>query len=594
MQSVPVRHVGLALLAASLLLVAVVGVLNAVEPATPARPLEPAQANLVHLLPDLHSRGYTTLALRSASLAGMEGFGYSAIDLQNQSDQPNNVELRMVMAYEEDVVLTRRLESQMAKTVKLKSEKALTLGRYSAVIAGSGPVGVIARSEWPSGAAAAYEAPQPAKQLILPLIARQVYSHTTIFHLQNASDSTDLNSVELEIFDNESGAPMVSITTELEPRSVVAYDTFVNAVLFGGMPVTAGGAAVGTLRAKADRPVTIMAYGDEMSGGGTSAYVARPVVVASKTQYLPVVRANYLGDSLIAIANASMSKDVEVSITYLGHRFGSGAGQGQQFVQQFRIGARGSALIDLADLGRGTKGMPGVPRGGGRNRGFFGSAVIQASGPVLAVVQEEVRAGNVVHANAAYNAFGPNDLAMVSAVPRVHNVVSGRKTQLVLMNPGPVAADVGLTFRDTGNRPLVSTRVAIPAVESVILPGDKAALMGQLPEESQLEVASNQPLAVLVYETTLTEPRDWGRWGLDTSAYPAVPLSFGPTSTPGGPPTATPTKTKVPTATPTQTVVPTVTPTSAPTEVITPTATPDGWDPRPNKVYLPFADLYSR
>ena len=156
------------------------------------------------------------------------------------------------------------------------------------------------------------------------------------------------------------------------------------------------------------QPIAVLAYGDELEALGSSAYLARPISAAATTQYLPLVRANYRGDSLIAIANATM-KAVDVTVVYHGAAFSPG-GAGQSFHQEFKIAPRGAAFLDLSTRGRGTRPSPELPRGAGADQGFVGSATISATGPVLAVAQDEQLLAGKVDSVAAYNAFGPDDL----------------------------------------------------------------------------------------------------------------------------------------------------------------------------------------
>src|SRR5262249_43344161 len=123
----------------------------------------------------------------------------------------------------------------------------------------------------------------------------------------------------------------------------------------------------------ADQPITVMAYGDELEGNGSSAYVGRPVSLADPVQYLPVVRANYQGDSLIAVANAQATGNtaVDVTIDYKGAPF-SPSGANQTFSQHFQVAPRGSAFVDLSTGQRGTRPSPDLPRGSGADKGFIG------------------------------------------------------------------------------------------------------------------------------------------------------------------------------------------------------------------------------
>jgi hypothetical protein len=389
---------------------------------------------------------------------------------------------------------------------------------------------------------------------------RNVYSHTTILVTQNTSDAADPNQTKFRVFDNIDGAPILSLSVKMQPEGVIIYDTWFDDRQFGDLPINAAGGSIVSMRISADEPVALMSYGDEMNGEGSSAYMARPASDASTKQFLPAVRANYLGDSLIAITNADMSNDANVKVTFRGHDPGI-AGNGETFTTEFTVGARGAAFLDLADLGRGNQPSP-VPRGGSTNRGFFGSAIIESSRPILVAVHEEARVRRTVRSVAAYNAFGEADLSTRWAVSRLKNYSSGRRSYVVLQNPGLTDADVGLTYRGLGGAALQSSRVSVPSQGVTIVTPDRG-----LHEECQLAVASDQLLAVLVYDTTLHGPSDWGRWGLDQTIYQATALLTDyetPTPAPVTDTPPPPTETLTPTATLVSTSTPSATATDRP------------------------------
>jgi len=195
-------------------------------------------------------------------------------------------------------------------------EGMVGFGRYAAIISGSGALGVVARTGWSGDAAVAYEAPAADRAVILPLMMRNVYSHTTTFVVQNTVEHESRNNVRIEVFDSDSGASLVDVTAEMPRLAVYSYDTAADRPIFGILPRNAAAGFIGSVRFTSDEPVVVMAYGDEEKGDGTSSYVARPIAGASEYQYLPAVRAGYLGDSLIAIANPSRTHPVAVTITY--------------------------------------------------------------------------------------------------------------------------------------------------------------------------------------------------------------------------------------------------------------------------------------
>jgi hypothetical protein len=468
----------------------------------------------------------------------------------------------------------------------LKSESGVALGGHSARVQGNAALGVAARTTWPGGAEAAYEAAEAARELILPLMARNVLSHTTSFVIQNSSGAEEPNRVKLNIFDDTDGTLLREIIVDLDPYGVADYDPWVDPPRFGELPATAAGSFVGSIRFSADEPVAVLAYGDELDlhSRGASAFVARPVAAASNHQYLPLVRANYFGDSWLGIASRE-STPVSVKITYRGAADSPG-GAGQTFEQSFELGQRGTAYVDLSGRNRGTRSAPGLPRGAQANRGFYGSAVIEANGRVLASVMQSTYPGTGVvtsTTSAAYNAYGAADLGTRFALAKVrYGAAAGTpRTELVVMNPGPSTANVSITYNEQG-QPIAGPGASIPPGATRII-ALEAKGVGK-----PATLASDVPVAVLVNDTALGAG-NWPAPNFDTSIYwparlsGAVALTPTPTAGPTtpAPPSTTPTGTATPTAT-VATATASATPTATPR---TPSATPTGDGAR--KVFLP-------
>ncbi len=524
----------------------------------------------ISYLPIVQSRGSVT-ALTGHRVAGMEGFGNSTIDARNWLLAAQTLRVRLRPAYEKEVTLQPVIGPDSADRLDLRSMAAVPRGRYAATIASPGFVSTLSRTEWPGGAAAAYEACEPAKSLILPLTVRNVYSHTSILYLQNTDESRVENRVDVQLFDNASGELWVSFSALLAGGETISYDTWFDDLTFGAMPINAGdGGSILAMRITAQKPVAVMAFGDEMAGHGTSAFVAQPVARAASRLLLPSVRANYLGNSLIAIANPSMTNAVNAVITYRPHGQAASAGG---IEQHLRVEPRGAAYVDMARLNRGLPPPGDLPVGSRPNRGFEGHAVIEADRPLLAVVQDEARAGGVVYSVSAYNALAESELAAQLAVPRMRMGSSGRRSLLAILNPGDQPAEAVLAYRTIGGAALYSGRLSLaPGASTVARPPDS------LPEYSQLDVTADQPLAVLVCETTLVDPADWGHWGEDALCYQALrrPNNIPPTPvwTATAEPSVSPTDIATPSPAATASATGPATPTSAGPTVRPPTPNP--------------------
>lgn len=546
----------------------------------PSRPLAPApvagapaQATPAALLPNLQTNGVKG-ARPAFSPAGIEGFGYSTIELLNLGPQTADVEVEL-KAFDVREVVRRRVAARGVGLVALGAETALTIGNHAALIRSGQPLGVVARTVWEhSGAAEAYAVPDVGTDLVLPLVASDVLSFTTNLYVQDAGTLADdeENKVKLEIFDDASGALLKSIDVFLEPGGVTAYDLAFDVARFGDLPHNAADGFLGSVRFHAEAPVAVMAEHDEMTGTGAAAYEARAIGRAGPVQYLPLVRANMLGDSLIGIHNRE-GTPVDVTLTLRGAA-DSPSGANQTYARSFQIGARGAAFVDLGTRKRGTVDAPAAPRGSGVNRGFYGSALIEATGRVLAAVVETASDGGEARTSAAYNAFGPADLGLGFVVPRVRAAAEG-KTVVAIHNPGAAEASVSTTY-DAGGQPSAGPAVVVPAGTTRLVTLDARAA------GKSATLVSDAPVAVVAYDTRLASAADWGQWGVDTNAY-WPPRSTAADTTPPTPASPTATRTAMATSGPTVTATSTGAPPVATVTVPPPSPT----TPARPAIYLP-------
>jgi hypothetical protein len=407
----------------------------------------PRQTGPALFLPDLQTDvkagegGFSTIQ-------GQEGFGNSVVEVQNVSDVATSLTLDLFSKTGSAPVNTRRsLAARGSTRVDMANLREATGGFYSGRLTAGQPLGGATRLRWVSGAAVAYEAAPAARQFILPLIARTVYSHTTYIYAQNTDQGSSSNGVTMTIYDREDGTYMVESGINLDADETYNWDTAQTDNTFG--PGTLGvnaptGGWIGHAWLEGGRDFAVLAYGDELTAQGSSAYLARPISAGATTQYLPLVRANNGGDSLIAIANATM-KAVNATILYHGASF-SPSGANQDFSQTVTISPRGAVFVDLSERGRGSRPAPDLPRGASAGAGFIGSATITASGPILAVAQDEQLAGGKVSSVSAYNAFGPADLGTEFSAVTVRKAVDYQSSVLYVHNPafGPLELTVDL------------------------------------------------------------------------------------------------------------------------------------------------------
>jgi len=521
-----------------------------------ARAAQPDQAAAtIRYFPDLQSRGFATptvpvtstpmiplAASAPAGADGIEGWGFSTIDYQNLSADVVSVETKLGLRQRGNVTLRRTLAGLAGTSLPIGDEPSMIEGFWSGRYEADDAVAGIARTTWPLSATVAYEAIAPARQWLMPLIIRGLDEHYSIYYVQNAY--TDTVTVTYQWFDPDTGGIESEWADELAPGEVVNMDAIEFSTPLSNLPGNVRGGFIGGLRVLSTAPVAVMVYNNEAFDGGVSAYVARPRAEAATSHALPVVRSNYLGDSLIAVANGG-DQSVDVTITYRGDP-ASPWGADASTSDRFTIGPRGAKMLDLSGRGWSTAGASQVSRGSGTNTGFVGSAMVTATGAVAVTVLETAVYPAAVRASASYNGFTPAELGSAFAVPALRHVPGGRTTRVVFQNPGDAAVSVETVLFDAGAEVRRETTV-VPAgsARSFATSGDVTATLSA-------RIVASSPIAALVYETPWDSPAEWGPsgdLGYDTAAY-AAPRASGPDFPTPRPPTITPTPTPDPTGTP--------------------------------------------
>ena len=469
----------------------------------------------------------------AASPCGVVGWGESTIELQSQSARPSRATIDLTSFMFDPLSFGLDLPELGARTVPLKRVAGVTASIYSAVVSREEPLAAVARTTWEGGGAAAYLAAEADRELVLPLAMRNVFTHSSLIQIMNADPAREAEIVMRSYMG--SGAVRSEWELTLSPGETGRIDPSFEAE-FSGLSME-------SLWFSSNVPLAVMAIGDEFDGRGVSSLRARPVASGDRQQWLPFVRANAGGDSLLAVANVS-ERPNDVTITYRGAA-ASPSGAGQVIEQKLRIGPRSARFVDFdVERRRGNEPPPpGFPRGRGPGRGFFGSATITGSEPLLAAAFEQAMIGSITNvvASAAYNAFGPQDLSPTFAIPHVRFAEEGYTTQIALLNPGqgPVSVAIDLVADAGGTHqvPVGSLGAGEMTVVSAVLPA---------PGSARASIEASAPIAVLVFDVGT---------GLDHTAYWAVKMPRElihlpprrPTNTPG-PVTATPTL-RPPTAT---------------------------------------------
>ena len=539
---------------------------------------EQDQVGKNRFLPNVQAPARGGFLLGGASLAGMdgmdgmEGFGSSRVHLINPNSSPASAEFKLIKYDTTIKTLQPKLASMQVEHIDIADHSGQEFGNFHIESRADIGMGILTDSRWAErGSVYSYVGRKPDDDVILPIIARDVMSHTSILGIQNASSSQDPNQIELTFFDPQGGIQK-QMTVKLDKGRTTEYDLIFD-VQFEDLPKNAAGGYLGSVRVTdADGPTVLLNVGDELGGTGTAALASRTVGEAAASQALPIIRSNYLGDSLIAIANADMMNPTDITIRYQGHP-NSPSGAGETFEQSFTIAARSQAFVDLSNRGRGSVPSPSIPRGSGANRGFYGSAIIEANGgKILASVLEGIFSAPTARTASAFHGFGPADLSAGFIIPELHADASGLKTHIVLMNPSASTVTARFTQAD-----LDTAQVDIPPGGMQLV----SPITGHMTQTHSLgRIEASAPIAALIYDTAFASPADWGNWDVDSSIAWAVQSPSGDVAT------SVPTDTPEPSDTPTPSVVP-PDPSETPVEP-GPTDTPGGSDDF--VIYLPFGE----
>ena len=148
-------------------------------------------------------------------MAGQEGFGNAMVEASSLGDPASTLTLDLwPKTGSAPASLRRSLPAGGVTRFDLTQYREAEGGYYAARLSAGSLFGGGATLRWPSGAAVGYEASAAGTALILPLIARTVYSHTSYVFAQNAAPNP--NGVTLTLFDAEEGSILVEATGPLD------------------------------------------------------------------------------------------------------------------------------------------------------------------------------------------------------------------------------------------------------------------------------------------------------------------------------------------------------------------------------------------
>lgn len=443
----------------------------------------------------------------ASKLAGIVGPGNSGIQIQNlhQTEQAAIVADFYPQGGGGPITLNKVAPAGGSANIYLPTESAVGTGAYGVIISSDKPIAAIARTEWADvGGAGTYSSVDPATSVLLPLATKDFANQTSQFSVQN-TDTTGSASITVKVFARGQSTAVVEFTDSVLPGTSKTYDLS-DTGRFPGLPdcncfgVPTG--FLGSITVDADKPIVVQSFVD--FGGGSKAVYAFSGIdkdKAADTLYAPLVRRDFYGDTGISIVNPNPTS-VDVTITYRADPLSPNGGE---FTQSLTIEANSA---EIAYQGPGGFDLPDGP---GRNDGWFGSATLEATGPIAAIVNDAL---NFTETSAAYNVPSAEDGAPTVSLPLVrrrHVSAQQLTTGVQCMNIGASDADMTISFTGwDGTSVGTETKTAIPQYGSANFYQDSATT--PVPSSGRPEggwfgsatVTSTQPIVCIVNDASLT------------------------------------------------------------------------------------------
>jgi hypothetical protein len=381
----------------------------------------------------------------ASKLAGIVGAGSTGVQVQNL-DAVSATDITMDLYPQSGaaaIQLTKNAPAGGSATFYLPSEGSVADGAYAAIVSAVKPIAAIARTEWPSvGGAATYGNVPPAMNVLVPLATKAYYGQTSQFSVQNTDIGGSAN-ITVKVYQSGASTPAVQFTDSVARGTSKTYDLG-SGSQFSGL----ANGFLGSIVVTGDKNLAVQSFVDFV-GGSKAVYAFSGLDAASAASklYAPLVRRGFAGATTgISIVNPNATA-VTVNITY---RHNPASGDPGDYTQSLTIAANSSAVAY-----QGTGPMPA---------GWLGSAVLEATGPIVAMVND-AGAGT----SAAYNAPSAADGGNTISVPLVRNkqTTSQFTTGVQIMNVGTGTATVSITYKTSGGTSYGPETASVPQYGSV-------------------------------------------------------------------------------------------------------------------------------
>jgi hypothetical protein len=420
----------------------------------------------------------------ASKMAGIVGAGSTGVQVQNL-DAASATDITMDLYPQSGAAAIQLIKNAPAggsATFYLPSEGSVADGAYAAIVSAVKPIAAIARTEWSSvGGAATYGNVPPSMNVLVPLATKAYYGWTSQFSVQN-TDTTSSASINVRLYQTGSSSPVVNFADTVLPGTSRTYDLGSGSQFAG----VANG-FLGSIVVTGDKNLAVQSFVDKV-GGSKAVYAFSGLDSASAATKLfaPLVRRGFAGATTgISIVNPN-AVAVTVNISY---KYNPASSDLNNYTQSVNIAANSSAVAY-----QGSGPMPA---------GWLGSAVLESTGPIVAMVNDESST-----TSAAYNAPSAADGGNTVSVPLVRNkqTTAQLTTGVQVMNIGSGTATVSITYKSSGGMTYG------PEVASVAPNGSVTFYQpsGPFPVGAygSATVTSNEDVVIIVNDISLTGAYD--------------------------------------------------------------------------------------
>ncbi len=386
----------------------------------------------------------------ASQTAAIGGAAISGVQVQNLSGSTATVQIELhPQAGGAPVTLSApSVAAQSAANFYLPSATNVPTGAYGAVLSSDQQIAAIARTEWTSGGksgAATYGSVPPAQNVILPLVVGNYAGQNSQFTVQNAG--TTAATVTIQVRAVGSATAVKTATRTIQPGASATL--IAGQGELSGLPNTQANPSgfLGNALITGNQPLVVQSFVD-FTNSNRAVYafsgVPVPTNTGQTTLYAPLLRRNYFGTTGMSLVNPT-GTDATVTIRYFNDPQ-SPSKMGTANTETVTVKANSSAAPF-----QGTSKV--LPAGTSLNKGWFGSARITSSQPLVAVVNDAVFVnGNfaAIDTSAAYNAGTAAEGATTIYAPLVRNAHTNSRltTGIQVQNLGTASTTVTVTFKN--------------------------------------------------------------------------------------------------------------------------------------------------